>query len=615
MEVSCNDVKFDISVIEHYDEGNKYEINIKIPMSYGWINYIDYNVCNNWGHQTFRMQHIKNEDGYCFFKTIANLKNSALYHYYFSYDINNEIKYIKKDNQNNNGEMFKMSVNFDVPSWAQGKIMYHIFVDRFNRNEKVKIIPLPRRHIYQSWDEEVKLGPDENNIWNNDFYGGNLQGIIDKLDYIQSLGVSILYLSPIVYSQSNHRYDTADYEQVDPYVGVNEDLAILCREAHNRNMKVILDAVFNHTGNDSKYFNEFNTFENIGAYQNSNSPYASFYKCEYTNGKPEFSYWWGMKNLPVCNGESYDWQQYITGENGIIDKWFNLGIDGLRLDVADELTDHFIELIRKAVLRNKKDGFIIGEVWKNPMRMHRGYLENGNCMDTVMNYNYISSLIKYFRYGDARELIDKTKEIMTEYPDASIFSLMNFTSTHDITRAINLWDASIFNNYGEWAWTLNNEDYRFCKQYQISWEQYNQYKNLYMSYIFALTFLPGNLSIFYGDEVGMQGIGNLNNRKSYPWQKQDIELLNLFKYIGAIRKNESFLEKANLKLQQVNSDILTFERNNLNTDMFVAINRTNHDIPITIPKEYEESEKVYVLKKSNSKSLAPYGGIALKKYS
>ena len=462
--------------------------------------------------------------------------------------------------------------------------------------------------------KNVIVGPDKDGIWNNDFFGGDLKGIIEKLDYIKSLGVSILYLSPVCYSQSTHRYDTGDYEMVDPYAGLNEDLKTLCDEAHKRGMKVILDGVFNHTGNDSIYFNEFNSFKSMGAYQSPDSPYLPFYRYHLDdNGIPEFEYWWGMNNLPVCNGNSKEWKEYITGVGGVIDKWFNLGIDGLRLDVADELTDEFIELIRVAVKRNKKDGFILGEVWKNPMRMGRSYIESGKGMDSVMNYNLISSLIKYFRYGNSQELISKLDELKSEYPDDTIYSAMNFTSTHDITRGINLWDLQIFDTYGEWPWNLQIDDQVVCKNYRIDESEYERIKEIYMAYVFCLAFMPGNLSIFYGDEAGLQGIGNLYNRRPFPWNNEDDKLVHFFRFIGEIRKMEPFMESADFRILEVNSDIISFERIKNLEKMFVAINRSEEGKRIEIPEEYSNSKKVYKLKKSNSGFLAPKGGIAIKK--
>jgi len=606
-----------IKEIENIDNGKKYKVLLELPMDIGWIDYINFIVEKGKEKLCFPMKHIKNENNKIYFETKVDLETRAIYNYYFEFKVNNNVKYIDKDNkivdQITRENKNKMSVNFDVPDWAKGKIMYHIFIDRFNRGSKEKLKEMPRRTIYNSFDDEMIIGPNKDGIWNADFYGGDLLGIIEKLDYIKSLGVSIIYLSPVVHSQSNHRYDAADYENVDPYAGCNEDLKKLCEEAHKKDMKIVLDAVFNHTGNDSKYFNEYGTFDTIGAYQSMYSTYAPFYRKHYDNGQIKYDYWWGMTNLPVCNGYSKEWQDYILGIDGVIDKWFNLGIDGLRLDVADELTDEFIEKIRESVKRNKEDGFILGEVWKNPMRMNRGYIESGKGMDSVMNYLLVDALIRYFKYEDVTKLDYIIKDIKCEYPKDTINTLMNFTSTHDISRAINIFSSNDFNGYSEWAWNLNNNDLEWCKNFKLTKEQYQKGKDMYEAYVFALTFLPGILSIFYGDEIGLEGIGNLANRKPFPWGKEDKELLKFFRYIGSIRNNETFLEQANLNIIDINKNYLMFERENNDSSILVAVNRTNNENKINIPSSYEGSAKVYTLKKSNSKYLNPYGGIAIKK--
>ena len=606
-----------IKEIENIDNGKKYKVLLELPMDIGWIDYINFIVEKGKEKLCFPMKHIKNENNKIYFETKVDLETRAIYNYYFEFKVNNNVKYIDKDNkivdQITRENKNKMSVNFDVPDWAKGKIMYHIFIDRFNRGSKEKLKEMPRRTIYNSFDDEMIIGPNKDGIWNADFYGGDLLGIIEKLDYIKSLGVSIIYLSPVVHSQSNHRYDAADYENVDPYAGCNEDLKKLCEEAHKKDMKIVLDAVFNHTGNDSKYFNEYGTFDTIGAYQSMYSTYAPFYRKHYDNGQIKYDYWWGMTNLPVCNGYSKQWQDYILGIDGVIDKWFNLGIDGLRLDVADELTDEFIEKIRESVKRNKEDGFILGEVWKNPTRMNRGYIESGKGMDSVMNYLFVDSLIRYFKYEDVTKLDYIIKDIMCEYPKDTINTLMNFTSTHDISRAINIFSSNDFNGYSEWAWNLNNNDLEWCKNFKLTKEQYQKGKDMYEAYVFALTFLPGILSIFYGDEIGLEGIGNLANRKPFPWGKEDKELLEFFRYIGSIRNKEKFLEQANLNIIDINKNYLMFERENNDSSILVAVNRTDNENKINIPSSYESSAKVYTLKKSNSKYLNPYGGIAVKK--
>ncbi len=604
MENILNKIDFKIEKENILNDEASYKIIIKIPIEIGWIENMNFNIKTDKETTSYKMHHIKNDNKFVYFETKINLKTRALYHYDFTFKANN--KPIKLQNNN-----YKLSVNFEVPPWAKGKIMYHIFVDRFNKSNN----PLPKmknRTIHNSWDEDI-IFKDENGKWNTDFYGGSINGIIEKLDYIKSLGVSIIYLSPIFLSQSNHRYDTADYKKIDPYIGTNNDLKYLCDKAHSKDIKIIIDAVFNHTGNDSKYFNEYGNFKELGAFQSEKSKYFPFYRTYKKDGKTHFDYWWGLTNLPVCDGNSKEWQNYIYGENGIIDLWFSYGIDGLRLDVADELTDEFIEGIRKAVKRNKEDGFILGEVWKNPMHMNRDYLISGKGMDTVMNYQLVDALIRYYKYKDTKTLKKVINEILNEYPKDTINSLMNFTSTHDITRAINIFGTDEFQKEKEWAWDLKNENRDYQKNYQMTEEQYNLGKKIYLSYIYALTFLPGNLSIFYGDEIGMQGLGNLANRRPFAWNNIDNELLQFFKTIGQIRTNEPFLETADLKLIDINNEYFVFKRTNQIEEILVYINRSNNKIDIVIPNDYKNQPILHELANSNKQTLSPYGGLVLKK--
>lgn len=618
MDMKLDNINFNIEKINTYENGAKYKITINIPMSLGWIERMKFITETTNERNAYQLHHVKNENGFVCFEGEVELETKALYHYYFSFEANHNFIYLKKNNIDNyksisKSDMWKLSVNYAVPDWAKGKIMYHIFVDRFNKGNKDELVLMPNRTIHKSWDEEMVIGAQENGMWNTDFYGGDIRGIIEKLDYIKSLGVSIIYLSPIVWSQSNHRYDTSDYEKVDPYAGTNNDLKKLCDKAHLMGMKIVLDAVFNHTGNDSKYFNEYKTFDEKGAYEGSDSKYFSFYKKYYYNNQVFFDYWWGMNNLPVCDGNSKDWQEYIYGENGIIDLWFSLGIDGLRLDVADELTDEFIEGIRRAVKRNKEDGFILGEVWKNPMRMTRGYLESGKGMDSVMNYQLVNALIRYYKCGDYTFLNHIINEIIREYPKDTINTLMNFTSTHDISRAINIFGSNEFKYNGEWAWDVINNNRDYQKNYKLSDEEYKLGKKIYSSYIYALAFLPGILSIFYGDEIGLQGLGNLSNRRTFTWDKIDFELLNLFKTVGKIRNKEKFLEEAELLLVDINDKYLSFIRKGDLSEALVYLSRSSEKEAINILKDYKDRDIIYKLNNSNKEQLDPYGGIVLKK--
>lgn len=612
------DIEFKLDELDELNDGSKYKVSIKVPLKLGWIEKMNFIVEDGNSRDNYQLKHLYNDDKYAYFEDYITLGTKALYHYYFSFETNNKFMYFKKQNNDkvnhiNKEDMWKLSVNFEVPDWAKGKIMYHIFVDRFNKSNEDNLKPMINRTSHDSWDEDVVIGPNKDGIWNADFYGGDLQGIINKLDYIKSLGVSIIYLSPIVWSQSNHRYDTADYESVDPYLGTNKDLKELCDKAHDLGMKIVLDAVFNHTGNDSKYFNQYNHFATVGAYQSKESEYYDFYRKYIDNNKVFFDYWWGMKNLPVCDGNSKHWQDYIYGDGGVIDLWFDLGIDGLRLDVADELSDEFIEGIRTAVKRNKPGGFILGEVWKNPMRMNRGYISSGKGMDTVMNYSLVDALIRYIKYRDSYKLRDVLKQIKIEYPDDTIYSLMNFTSTHDISRAINIFGSREFQYNGEWAWNPNNSDIYYQKDYQLSSEQYNLGKDIYKSYLYTLAYLPGILSIFYGDEVGLQGLGNLANRRPFPWENIDDDLLDFVREIGKIRNTEKYLETADFNVIDINDKYFMFERIKEDDKVLFTMNRSSSKSGLILPNDYRDSNIIHSYKDSNKEEIASHGVLVLKK--
>jgi len=607
---------YTIKKIDSNEYGANYKIDIRIPMSAGWIDDVCFYTVKDGKDIEHKLKHIRNEDGYVYFSSDIFLETCGVYRYFFKFKANGYDRYIDRDsycsNYLSNNKLGKLSVNFETPEWAKGALMYHIFVDRFNRGSNLPPEYMPRRNLYNSFDSKLNPGPDVEGIWNNDFYGGDLEGITEKLDYIKSLGTDIIYLSPIFESQSNHRYDTGDYENVDPYCGTNDDLKHLCDKAHKLGMKIVLDSVFNHTGNDSKYYNELGTYNSEGACQNIDSYYGSFYKKHYgRDGRVYFDHWWGMLNLPVCDGSSYNWQQYIYGEGGVIDKWFKLGIDGLRLDVADELSDTFIEGIRKAVHRNKKDGLILGEVWKNPMRMGRGYILSGKGMDSVMDYSLIDALIRYYKYADTYKLGYIIQDILNEYPKDTIDTLMNFTSTHDISRALNIFANYDFNEYGEWAWKPYNESLQYAKDYKLNAIEVDRAKEIFKSYTFGLDFLPGIFSIFYGDEAGVLGYGNLMNRQPFPWDNIDTGLLKHFRILGKYRKENEFLKDADLNVVDITKDYFMFERTSNNGEILVAVNRTPDNQNIFIPGKYDAPDKIYSLNNSRKTKLNGYGAVAL----
>ncbi|MDE6107918.1 MAG: glycoside hydrolase family 13 protein, partial [Oscillospiraceae bacterium] len=240
------------------------------------------------------------------------------------------------DGTGEDSELFQLTV-YDkdeyVAPWFGEGVCYQIFPDRFCRLN----VPDPTgmvggRTVHQSWEEEPVYLPDHNGeIRNRDFFGGSIPGIIEKLPYLDSLGVETIYLCPIFEAPENHRYGTADYEKLDPMLGTEEDFVRLCKEAHKRGMHIMLDGVFNHTGFVSKYFNGDGFYSTPGAAQGPDSPYYDWFYFQHWPDK--YSSWWGIYSLPTTNKESKAWLDYITGENGIIRSWLRAGADGWRLDV------------------------------------------------------------------------------------------------------------------------------------------------------------------------------------------------------------------------------------------------------------------------------------------
>lgn len=591
--------------------GEEVKVELRISNKVGFVDNVLmlFNVQNSTIYKKVSLHYTKTVDEYSFFEATYSLERIGLHYYNFSLTINGKNKFIRRNPTTkepciteNNMEYWEQTVyhnSFNTPDWSKG-VMYHIFVDRFRRDKSVVLPEMKNRTIHSNWYEmpDWKLN-EKGEITNTDFFAGNLRGITNSLKYIKKLGVSILYLSPVMQSQSNHRYDTADYEKVDPYLGSNEDLKRLCDKAHSLGMKVILDAVFNHTGNDSKYFNQFHNFDTAGAFESQQSPYYNWYR---RNGN-SFEYWWNFKNLPVCNGDNPDYQNYIYGEGGIIDQWFQLGIDGVRLDVADELTENFIFNIRKAIKRNNPEGFVLGEVWENAITkekygIQRTYLL-GEELDTVMDYPLTDAILKYVRFGDYQYFKETVEKILQLYPKPAINSMTNSLSTHDITRAITtLVGDGIYHNRYQWTWDIGGLSRQWQFEHdELSKEKYKVGKLMFKLATIMQYTMPGIPCIFYGDEVGVCGYKDPFNRKPYPHAKRDKELLKFFRRIGKVRNKLEFLKEAEYELLQQNENFIIYKRYNKEQEIVVIVKRT--DGLFVIPKEYSEYNPIFSLNYQN----------------
>ena len=343
------------------------------------------------------------------------------------------------------GARFRMLIfeaDYTVPAWFGKGVMYHIFVDRFYRGQG----PVGTRDdavIDPDWESGVPQyapypgAPVSNNV----FFGGNLWGVAQKLDYLDSLGVKVIYLSPVFKAYSNHKYDTGDYEHIDPMFGGEEAFEYLIEQTKKRGMRVILDGVFNHTGDDSRYFNRYGKYEGVGAYQSLKSPYATWY--DFKSHPDQYDCWWGIPILPRLNHCNDACRTYFTGECGIARKYIKMGIGGWRLDVADELCNDFLDEFRTAVKHESRgEGVIIGEVWENAADKiaygkRRRYL-SGKQLDSVMNYPVRNGILDFVRYRDAEGLYHVLTELYSSYPEPVCHALMNLVGTHDTERILTM---------------------------------------------------------------------------------------------------------------------------------------------------------------------------------
>lgn len=442
-----------------------------------------------------------------------------------------------------NGNGFRLTVykaDFNTPEWFRHCVMYQAFPDRFafDKSDTFKNGIEYHRSIGQTPDvhagleEPVKYLPRENEAEYepDDFYGGNFKGIIKKLPYLKKLGVSCLYMNPIFEARSNHRYDTADYLRPDPILGTEDDFKELASAADELGIRIILDGVFSHTGADSVYFNKYGHYSSIGAYQGAESPYYNWY--DFKRFPDEYRSWWGFKELPEVEETRSDWQRFIiTGENSVVKTWLRKGAAGWRLDVADELPDNVLAMIRDAAKSVSKDAPIIGEVWEDAVtKISYGLSRNyalGYSLDSVMNYPLRRAVLD-FAHGrtDAYDLCNFLMSQQQNYPKPMYYSLMNLLGSHDVERLI----TSLSTDMDIRA--LSRED-----QLKFEFEPDAVSKALELEKLCAVIqfSLPGVPSIYYGDEQGMAGVCDPFNRA--PFKESECGLFEFYSSIAAERNS------------------------------------------------------------------------------
>lgn len=456
-------------------------------------------------------------------------------------------------------------------------IIYHVFVDRFHKIGE----PTPHGDLvyHPNWNNPpMREVLPNGEVVNYECYGGNLQGIIQKLPYLQKLNCKVLYLSPIFEANSSHKYDTADYEKIDPMFGTTQDLKQLIKQAKKLGIGVILDGVFNHTGSDSVYFNKLGRYPTLGAYQSQQSPYYSWYS--FDNFPDKYASWWGINTLPQTNDTEPSYYNFIAGKNGILNRYMKLGLLGFRLDVVDELNAKFVTQIASAVYKSNKNALLVGEVWEDAAQKiaygKRTEYFLGNQLNSVTNYPFKDGIVSFVKHNNLLPLLQAVYAVLDHYPNNAMHNLMNVLGTHDTARILSVLGGT---NIGKLA--EQKQNYVLTKN-----ELQTGIHLLKMASVLQYT-LPGMPCVFYGDEAGMQGLLDPYCRASYPWDNQNTELLDWYKQLGRLRLREEFATGETV-LRETNNNVFVFKRKTSSSQTMVVINKSQTPYILTVHHTYQD---------------------------
>lgn len=481
----------------------------------------------------------------------VKIGTSGLYNYYFAIKQNEKITYVDQGlfgkghiTESNNLNQFQLTCyDQELPKvdWYQNGIVYQIFPDRFaNGNAHGEIIGRKKNSFIYATKEDtpyyIKNSEGEVERW--DFFGGNLKGIQKKIPYLKQLGVTVIYLNPIFLATSNHRYDTNDFMKIDPMLGDEEDLANLINALHKNNMHLILDGVFNHVGINSIYFQK--------AIKDKNSPYYSWFN--FQDYPTKYQSWWGVKSLPTVNKDNDKYQNLIYGSHGVLTKW---QVDGWRLDVADELPMFFLRNIRTRLIKENCP-ILIGEVWEDASNKfvngeYRQYTAGNNLMG-VMNYplrNFIISLLTARDSTIEVGAINDIALIIEHYPTGFLRNCLNNIGTHDTARIKTV---------------LNNNE------------------NMVLMAFGLLFMMPGVPCIYYGDEAGLIGKKDPDNRRYFPWGCENQKLINCVSDWTKIRKQNEVLVTGKVGFIHLSPGVNCIVRYDDKELMLYCVNCTNEDV-------------------------------------
>lgn len=533
----------------HVDDTMRFNIKVRCDMVINKLTLVlRYERDDSTQYLTFSISGY--ETNYFIYSVDAKVDRSGLYWYHFEIDTSKGVLYVNKNNRYlatlESGEEFPLTVikkEIPISNKYLGGIIYHIFVDRFNKVGKVNVRD---GFVYRDdWGGKITKFTTDRTALNYEVFGGNLKGVIEKLDYLKSIGVTTIYLSPIFMAPSNHKYDTSDYSNIDSMFGDQRIFQELIVKAEERHIGIILDGVFNHIGSDSIYFNKENHFDSIGAYNSKDSKYYGWFN--FSNWPDDYKSWWGIKTLPSVNQSNKDLQEYISS---IIRKYMTMGIQGFRLDVVDEIHHELLTKICDSIYSVKKDALIIGEVWEDASTkiaygLRRGYFL-GEELNSVMNYPLKDALINYVLTGNCDNFYYVYEMIENNYPNYVKHNLMNLIGSHDTRRILS-----------------------------ILKEKGNPIELLKIITGLQFTFY-GLPSVFYGDEVGIEEDAPDFSRKCYPWGNENQIILNWYKTLAKIRKHKVFKD-GKMEVIKARSKEIIFKRINKDETILVIANLDEDD--------------------------------------
>lgn len=491
------------------------------------------------------------------YETQVQVGSPGLYTYYFAIKQNNQMFYVDQGlfgqgqlkQDKNNLHVFQLTCyERTVPSlnWYQRGIVYQIFPDRFaNGNPHGEITGRKKNSFIYATKEDTPyyIKNERGEITRWDFFGGNLKGITKKIPYLKRLGVTTVYLNPIFLATSNHRYDTVDFMKIDPMLGDEDDLAELIKELHRNDMHLMLDGVFNHVGQDSIYFK--------AAIKDKNSHYYSWFN--FMNYPKTYQSWWGVSDLPEVNKSNHEYQNFIYGEHGVLAKWTRMQVDGWRLDVADELPMDFLRNIRKRLMKENNQ-VLIGEVWEDASNKFvnselRPYVDGDN-LTGVMNYPVRNFIVNLLQAGDAKQelgLMSDLALIVEHYPRAFLKNCLNNIGTHDTPRIKTV--------------LAGNEKL--------------------VALAFGLLFmLPGVPCVYYGDEAGLIGGKDPDNRRYFPWGRESEFLEKKLQNLIQFRKDNLTLVDGKIGFLQIRAGLNGIVRYDSEHVIVYCYNRNQQEIAL-----------------------------------